>query len=91
MIRNTGSSQNWYKINYRATVGWVYKTYVRLLGNSPDLPIPDTSSSQPSNIQAALFPLSKALVQFIVYSSTDTSHLGIMLLQEVVMLRLRST
>ena len=74
-----GRHKNWYKINYRATVGWVYKTYVRLLGNSPDLPIPDTSSSQPSNNpQQPPLPAvqNPSPIHPSDHSSTDTSRLG---------------
>ena len=73
-----GRHNNWYKINYRATVGWVYKTYVRLLGSSPDLPIPDTSSSQPSNNpqQPPLPAANNPSIHPSSHSSVDNSNLS---------------
>ena len=72
-----GRHNNWYKINYRATVGWVYKTYVRLLGSSPDLPIPDTSSSQASNDpQQPPLPAANNTVHPSSHSSVDNSNLS---------------
>ena len=74
-----GRHKNWYKINYRARVGWVYKSYIRLLGSSPDLPVPDSSSNKPSNNpqQPPLPAVSNPKpIHPSSHSSVDTSRLG---------------